>query len=608
MTGLAHKLPFGANPLPDGTVRLRLWAPGQDRISVVFGQQKTTLAMPAQGEGWFELTTDAFRAGDRYAFRLSDGMLVPDPASRQQAEDVHGPSVVIDPLHYQWRNPDWRGRPWNEVVLYELHTGAFSDSGDFDGVQRRLDWLAELGVTAIELMPVADFPGRWNWGYDGVLPFAPDRNYGTPDQLKGLIDAAHGRGLMMFLDVVYNHFGPDGNYLGLYAPQFFTERHHTPWGAAIDFVQPVVREFFIHNALYWLNEFRFDGLRLDAVHAILDDSPTHILTELARRVREGCGPDRHVHLVLENDANQSRFLQRTPKRQYDAQWNDDYHHAAHVVLTRESEGYYVDYQRDPLAALGRALAQGFVYQGETSLHRDGAARGEPTGDLPLSAFVAFVQNHDQVGNRAFGERLAQLVRPELLKAAASILILCPQIPLLFMGEEWASARPFQFFCDFAGQLALAVRDGRRREFTKFPAFADPGVRKRIPDPNDIATFERSKLDWSEPDREPHAEHLRLCRELLEIRRREIIPLLAEAEVKNAHYETTDGVLHVAWRLTEGAELSLVANLRVESSGGPTFTPPGRTLHSTHPHIADDAPKPGWFVAWYLADRDKERAT
>ena len=429
---------------------------------------------------------------------------MPDPASRQQAEDVHGPSVVVDPRSYPWRTGNWRGRPWHEAVLYELHVGAFSASGDFDGVLHKLDWLERLGVTAIELMPIADFAGRRNWGYDGVLPFAPDRAYGASDSLKALIDAAHERGLMMFLDVVYNHFGPEGNYLGRYAPQFFTDRHQTPWGSAIDYTRPVVRDFFIHNALYWLEEFRFDGLRLDAVHAIADDSSTHILTELAHRVRGACGPDRHVHLVLENDANQVKLLGRP---HYDAQWNDDFHHASHVVLTREAEGYYVDYQRDPLQALGRALAEGFVFQGETSLHRDGAARGEPTRDLPLDAFVAFLQNHDQVGNRAFGERLAQLVRPELLKAAASILLLSPQVPLLFMGEEWASAKPFQFFCDFGGELAQAVRDGRRREFAKFPAFADPGVRDRIPDPNDVATFERSKLDWAEADRDSHADHV-----------------------------------------------------------------------------------------------------
>jgi maltooligosyltrehalose trehalohydrolase len=603
MTGFVHDMPFGASLRPDGAVLFRLWAPALDRVSLLVEGQ-APIAMSARRDGWFELATNAARAGSAYAFQLPDGLQVPDPAARQQREDVHGPSIVVDPRGYQWRNPDWRGRPWNEVVLYELHAGTFTETGDFEGVQRRLDWLTELGITALELMPIADFPGKRNWGYDGALPFAPDRSYGTPEQLKALIDAAHERGLMMVLDVVYNHFGPDGNYLGQYAPQFFTERHHTPWGAAIDFAQPMVREFFIHNALYWLNEFRFDGLRLDAVHAIRDDSPTHILTELAHRVREQCGPDRHVHLMLENDANQARFLAGS-KRQYDAQWNDDFHHANHVVLTRESEGYYVDYQRDPLAALGIALAQGFIYQGESSIHRDGAARGEPTRELPLSAFVAFLQNHDQVGNRAFGERLPQLVRPELLRAAASILILSPQIPMLFMGEEWASSRPFQFFCDFHGELAQAVRDGRRREFAKFPAFADSAIRARIPDPNDLATFERSRLDWAEPEQNAHYEHLQYCRELLTVRHAAIVPRLAQAEVRNARYDTTEGLLRVSWAFADGARLTLIANLRADTSS-PVTAPPGTLLHSTHPHLADNPVKPGWFVAWYLANRGGPR--
>ncbi|HKP24653.1 MAG TPA: malto-oligosyltrehalose trehalohydrolase [Dongiaceae bacterium] len=596
MTGFVHDLPFGAQVQPEGRVRFRLWAPGQERVSLAIDQQQPVPMERGDG-GWFELTTQLALAGSRYAYRLPNGTHVPDPASRRQAETVHGPSLVVDPLSYAWRHAGWRGRPWTEAVLYELHAGAFSDSGDFAGVQRKLDRLAQLGITAVELMPVADFSGARNWGYDGVLPFAPAPPYGTPDQLKALIDAAHERGLMMFLDVVYNHFGPDGNYLGQYAPQFFTDRHHTPWGAAIDFAQPVVREFFIHNALYWLNEFRFDGLRLDAVHAILDDSPTHILSELASRVRETCGPDRHVHLVLENDANQANVL---GSRRYDAQWNDDFHHAAHVVLTRESEGYYIDYQRDPMAALGRALAQGFVYQGEASVHRDNEPRGESTHDLPLSAFVAFLQNHDQVGNRAFGERLPQLVRPELLKAAASILILSPQIPMLFMGEEWASDRPFLYFCDFQGELAQAVRDGRRREFAKFPAFTDPTVRERIPDPNDPTTFDRSKLDWSEADRDGHSDHLHYCRELLAVRREAMVPLLEGAQVKTAHYDTTEGLLRVTWQMTDNAALMLLANLRADSSA-PVVAPRGRMLHSTHPHAADDASRPGWFVAWYLAD-------
>jgi maltooligosyltrehalose trehalohydrolase len=605
MNGLVHNMPFGAALQPDRSVSFRLWAPGQDQISVVVDGNDQPLPLHPQNDGWFEVVTIRASAGSRYSFLLRDGMRVPDPASRQQEDDVHGPSIVVDPGNYRWRTSDWRGRPWNEVVLYELHVGAFSERGDFDGVLRKLDWLEQLGVTAIELMPVADFRGQRNWGYDGVLPFAPDRSYGAPDALKALIDAAHERGLMMFLDVVYNHFGPEGNYLSLYAPQFFTDRHHTPWGAAIDFSHPVVRDFFIHNAIYWLNEFCFDGLRFDAVHAIIDDSPTHILTELAHRARRACGEQRHVHLVLENDANEVRFLRETPQRQFDAQWNDDFHHASHVALTRESEGYYVDYLKEPLRALGRALAEGFVYQGEASVHRGGAKRGESTRGLPLSVFIAFVQNHDQVGNRAFGERLSHLVRPELLKAIASILLLSPQIPLLFMGEEWAATEPFFFFCDFDGELADAVREGRRREFAGFPAFSEPNVRARIPDPNDATTFARSKLDWSKVASHPHSAHVRLCRELLDVRRREIVPRLDGAKVKAATYRVTDSeLLLVSWRLPE-SRLSLVANLHSETSDDPETRQPGRLLYSTHPESSNSASKPGWYVAWHLAEGDEK---
>jgi maltooligosyltrehalose trehalohydrolase len=598
MTAFRHDMPFGAQLMPDGNTRFRLWAPSQPKVALKLADRDHSLPMERAEDGWLQVTVGA-PAGTQYSYSLPDGLLIPDPASRQQSADVHGPSVVTDPGTYEWRNSSWRGRPWHEAVLYELHVGAFN--GDFNGVRRKLDHLEQLGVTAIELMPVADFAGKRNWGYDGVLPFAPDRVYGPPDSLKQLIDEAHARRLMVFLDVVYNHFGPEGNYLAAYAQPFFTDRHATPWGAAIDFSHRTVRDFFIHNALYWLNEFRFDGLRFDAVHAIVDDGREHILDELAGRVRSECGNDRHVHLMLENDANQSRFL--TP---YDAQWNDDFHHAAHVVLTRESEGYYADYQRDPLQDLGRALAEGFVYQGETSIHRGGAPRGEPTAALDLTVFVNFLQNHDQVGNRAFGERLAQLVLPDLLKAAASILLLGPSIPMIFMGEEWASVRPFQFFCDFTGDLAQAVREGRRREFAKFPAFAEPGVRDRIPDPNDPATFEQSRLNWQEVELEALAAHLALCRALLAIRREAIVPRLRGTAVRNARFSTADGLLQVSWELGDGSVLALIANLRSDSALMPAASPTGDVLYATHrvshEYPADERPPvPGWFVAWYLTD-------
>ncbi|KGM30195.1 malto-oligosyltrehalose trehalohydrolase, partial [Inquilinus limosus] len=436
-------------------------------VTLLLGPDRQARPLERLDDGWFGLTVPGLPAGTPYRYRLADGTEVPDPASRAQEGGPFGPSLVCDPLAYDWHAADWRGRPWHEAVVYELHCGAIGRPGGFAAVEARLDHLAGLGVTAIELMPVADFAGARGWGYDGVLPFAPASIYGTPDDLKRLVDAAHRRGLMVLLDVVYNHFGPAGNFLSLYARSFFDEDRLTPWGPAIDFRRPQVRDFFRHNALYWLEEFRLDGLRLDAVHAIRDHSRPDILTEIADAARAAF-LDRHIHLVLENDLNEARRLAGTPGPQgrYDAQWNDDLHHAAHVVLTGEADGYYADYADIPVPRLGRALAEGFIYQGDWSEHR-GAARGEPSAHLPPTAFVGFLQNHDQIGNRALGDRLAALAEPAALEAMTAVLLLAPQIPLLFMGEEWGSRQPFPFFCDFEGELADTVRRGRREEFAAF---------------------------------------------------------------------------------------------------------------------------------------------
>jgi malto-oligosyltrehalose trehalohydrolase len=419
-----------------------------------------SMAMTPQAEGWFEAEAEAV-PGASYLYRLESGQAVPDPASRAQAEDVHGPSLVVDPNAYRWRHPEWQGRPWHETVLYELHAGT---CGGFAGVQADLDRVAGLGITAIELMPINDFPGTRNWGYDGVLPFAPDRSYGLPDELKALIDAAHERGLMVFLDVVYNHFGPDGNYLGAYASDFFRQDLKTPWGASIDFRQQPVRRFFIENALYWLTEYHFDGLRLDAVHAIADQT---WLDEMAAEVRRTIAKERKVHLVLEHDGNEADHL----RHGYDGQWNDDAHHVLHVLLTGEGDGYYSDYAQAPAQQLARALAEGFVFQGDPSPYRKGKKRGTLSADLPPTAFVLFLQNHDQIGNRPFGDRLTTIADPEALKAAITLQLLSPNIPLIFMGEERMSRTPFQFFTDHHGDLADAVREGRRREFASFTRFA-----------------------------------------------------------------------------------------------------------------------------------------
>ncbi len=592
----AHTMPFGA-ALTDAGTRFRLWAPGAQRIQLCLDDG--VLDMQPRDAGWFEHTVAEAGAGTHYRYRIDDGIEVPDPAARFQPDDVHGPSRVIDPHAYVWQHDDWRGRPWHETVFYELHVGSFTPEGTYDGVRERLDHLIDLGVTAVELMPLAAFSGSRNWGYDGVLPFAPDASYGTPDDLKHLIDAAHGKGLQVFLDVVYNHFGPDGNYLHVYAPPFFTDRVETPWGAAIDFGRPEVREFFIHNALYWLEEYRFDGLRLDAVHAIVDDSDPHVLEELAERVRERYTGEREVHLVLENDANQAHYL----GRHYDAQWNDDIHHALHTLATSESGGYYADYADRPLARLARCLASGFAYQGEPSRHRDGEPRGEPSAHLPPTAFVNFIQNHDQIGNRAFGERLHQLAEPAAVRAVAAVTLLAPGIPLLFMGEEWAATQPFLFFCDFHDELADAVRDGRRREFERFPEFSDPATRERIPDPNAENTFKQTILDWTETERAPHADRLTFYRELLRLRRDEIIPRAGMA----GHAGTVhplDGALWVSWILGEGSTLHLVARLAATTRSGSAMQVPGRLLHATDPTAREALTRgelPPWTVLWSLVD-------
>ncbi len=545
-------LPFGANLLEDGRTRFRIWAPAQRRVSVTL-EEGLPLPMRAAGEGWFEADADC-GAGTRYQYVLQDGMRVPDPAARAQAGDIHGPSIVVDPASYRWQQDEWRGRPWREAVLYELHAGLF---GGFNGVARALPRLAELGITAVELMPIAEFPGARNWGYDGVLPFAPQSSYGSPEQLKRLVDAAHAHGLMIFLDVVYNHFGPDGNYLHLYAPQVFRSDKITPWGPAIDFRRKQVRRFFIENALYWLIEYRFDGLRLDAVHAI---SESDWLDEMAAAVRRIIEPERQIHLVLENDQNAASHLAAG----FDAQWNDDGHHVLHVLLTGGREGYYADYVDAPAARLARCLKEGFIYQGEPSSYRRGKPRGTRSADLPPTSFVLFLQNHDQIGNRAFGERLTALARPSALEAAIALLLLCPQIPLIFMGEEHASTSPFLFFTDHNCALAEAVREGRRREFSDFAHFSDPQQLAEIPDPNALQTFERSN-----PTPHPAYAEKRemLYRNLLELRRSAIVPRLEGARSLEATAVGPAAVL-ARWRMSDQSILVLASNLGMEAATVP----------------------------------------
>jgi maltooligosyltrehalose trehalohydrolase len=558
----AHTMPFGAQITGEG-VRFALWAPTAREVALVL--DGATRPMNAEADGWWRAVTPEARAGSRYGFRIDQDLVVPDPASRFQPDDVHKESAVVDPTSFEWTDGEWKGRPWVEAVLYEVHVGTATPEGTYAGLMGKLDSLKSLGITAIELLPLAEFPGRRNWGYDGVLPYAPDSAYGSPDDLKRLIDYAHSIGIMVFIDVVYNHFGPAGNYLHAYAKTFFTERHQTPWGAGLNFdgeSSGPVRDFFVHNAIYWLEEFHVDGLRFDAVHAILDDSEKHIIAEIAERARAAL-PGRMVHLVLENDANEARWLIHDDQQRpvlHTAQWNDDLHHCWHTLLTDESDGYYVDYSDDPVARLGRCLAEGFAYQGEPSAHRKGELRGEPSTHLPPSAFVSFLQNHDQIGNRAFGERISQLAPPERLALARAGLLLTPQIPMLYMGEEWAASTPFLYFVDFSDDetLAAAVREGRRREFANFKSFAEQHHQRQIPDPTVEESFTESRLDWDEASRPPHRDVLNETRDLLTRRQRDVVPLMRSGFLDASSRQPYPHVLEVIWRFT-GGNLRCLAN-------------------------------------------------
>jgi malto-oligosyltrehalose trehalohydrolase len=542
----------------DGSVEFRVWGPGTDQLSLRFNGQDRP--MERSSDGWFTFAVADAAEGAAYSFVFPDGLVIADPASRAQEGDVHGPSLLRKPGSYQWKNPTWKGRPWEEVVFYELHIGTFTREGTFRAAIERLPYLVELGITAIELLPVAQFGGNRGWGYDGVLLYAPHNAYGSPDDLKALIDAAHGHGLMIVLDVVYNHFGPDGNYLPKLAPEFFHPERNTPWGGAIAYEKPEVRPFFIDNALFWLDEYKFDGLRLDAVDHVHDDlSDVEILIEIAQRIRAAF-PDRHIHTTTEDNRNITALHERGPNGEivlHSGEWNDDFHNAAHVVASGETESYYEDFAENPLQHVARILAEGFAYQGEPSKHSDGKPRGKPSAHLPPTAFVDFLQNHDQVGNRALGERLVSLSDETMMRVLTAVLLLSPHIPLLFMGEEYGETNPFFFFTDFDGELADAVRNGRRREFAKFLHFSDPEKQKQIPDPNAEETFTRSKLDWNKVE---GSKWLPFYKDLLKLRQEKLVPLLREAGGNAGKIVSSeDGILAVDWKLGN-KRLMLRANL------------------------------------------------
>ena len=556
-----HDMPFGARLQEGGGALFRLWAPAARKAELALETASAPQLLPAQADaqGWWTCRVPHATAGTPYRWKIDGDLLVPDPASRSNPEGPHGPSVLVDPAQFEW-DEGWTGRPWHETVLYELHVGTFTPEGTFAAAAARLQQLVDLGVTAVELMPVADFPGRFGWGYDGVLPYAPHHAYGTPDDLKRFVQQAHRLGLMVFLDVVYNHFGPEGNYLHAYAPAFFSKTKTSPWGAAINFDgedSAAVREFFIHNAVYWVREYRFDGLRLDAVHAISDESPRHVLQELSERVRTASA-GRHVHLVLENEDNGYRHLAPEPMHGfYDGQWNDDFHHVLHVAMTGETQRYYHDYGVDTMDLLARGFTHGMVF--EASKRKEGGAREvvQPAPAQPLSALVNFAHNHDQVGNRARGERLSQLVAPEAAALPTLLALLTPAIPMLFFGEEWGATEPFLYFADWEGELREAVRAGRRREFGH--EHADD-----LPDPCSSETFDRSRPDPAGAATPAGRERLEQVRAALAARRQWITPRQSQLLTgRHSAQRIGERGLAVQWRYEDGRMLSLELNLGAE---------------------------------------------
>jgi maltooligosyltrehalose trehalohydrolase len=523
------QLPIGAAPDATG-VTFRVWASGVQQLDVVImGEERRELAgypLSRDAEGYFSSHVDGLRAGGKYMYRLDGAKLRGDPASRYQPEGVHGPSQVVDPA-FEWQNSaTWQGLPLSETILYEVHIGTATPQGTFEAFIEKLPYLKELGVNTIEIMPVGDFPGDRNWGYDGVCLFAPARAYGGAVGLKRLVDAAHGYGLAVVQDVVYNHLGPDGNYLRDFSRDYFTPDKKTPWGDALDYANPAVRDFFINNALYWAHEYRMDGLRLDATHAILDDTRPHILADLPARLRATLPAGRYFNIFAEDERNTDWLL--IPAAEggagLDAVWADDFHHEVRSALAGDNEGYYADFTGSA-GDLAETLTKGWFYTGQASLF-SGKARGRDASRYDPPHFVYCIQNHDQIGNRAIGDRLSEGIGLDAYRAAAGLLLLSPYTPLLFQGQEYAASTPFLFFTDFNEDLGKLVTKGRREEFAYLSAFSGDTV----PDPQAVSTFEKSKLDWTEPEKPGHRETLALYRDLFKLRR--TLPRLREVRRAN----------------------------------------------------------------------------
>jgi maltooligosyltrehalose trehalohydrolase len=576
----------GAWAQPDGSVRWRVWAPRARQVELVLldAGRRRTFPMEAEARGFFRLTRADIPEGQRYAYRLHGGPERPDPASLWQPEGVHGPSAVVRPERFAWTDRGWKGLPHADLVFYELHVGTFTPEGTFDAIIPRLDALRALGVTAVELMPVGQFPGTRNWGYDGAFPYAVQDSYGGVRGLQRLVDACHARGLAVFLDVVYNHLGPEGNYLNEFAP-YFTDRYHTPWGTAVNYDgagSDPVRDYVLDNVRMWIEEFHADGLRLDAVHAIFDGSARHILRAIKETADDAARrAERMVAVIAESDLNDVRLLLPPERGGYglDGQWSDDFHHAVHAYLTGERHGYYQDFGR--VEDLAKVLVEPFLVAGTYSAHRD-RTHGAPAQDLSGDRFVVSIQNHDQVGNRARGDRLAALVPLPAQRLAACLMLLSPHLPLLFMGEEYGEDNPFPFFCSFGdAPLVEAVRAGRRREFANF------AWQGEVPDPQAESTFAAARLSWSWPEGTPRAGLRRLYADLLTARRQ--WPALGDFRDRTA-------------QLQPGAEGGFLLEL---VRGGPAVEP-GKTVQ-IHFNLPDRRqPPPRALDAELLFTSEAER--
>jgi maltooligosyltrehalose trehalohydrolase len=601
----SRRLPIGAEIQPNGDVHFRVWAPAARRVAVeIDGAGSTALA--AEAHGYFSGSVAEAAAGTRYRFRLDPaGRALPDPASRYQPDGPHASSEVVDPAGFAWTDADWRGVPQERLIIYEMHIGTFTPEGSWAAAMQHLPALAELGITCIEMMPVAEFPGNFGWGYDGVDLFAPSRLYGRPDDLRRFVDRAHALGLAVILDAVYNHLGPDGNYLGAYAPAYFSKRHATEWGEALNFdgadAGPV-REFLVANAGYWIDEFHFDGLRLDATHRIYDDSEDHILAAIGREVRRKAG-QRTTFIAAENDAQVARLVRPERAGGYglDALWNDDFHHAARVALTGRREGYYRPFQGR--AGEFVALAKhGFLFQGQ-STGSSGEARGRPAFDLPGSSFVNYLQNHDQIAHSGTGARGHQLSSPSCWRAMTAYLLLSPGIPLLFQGQEFAASSPFLYFADHVGELRRAVRQGRGEFLAQFASLTSSEMQAQLDDPGDPKTFSRSKLDLSE--RERNDASLALHRDLITLRRE----IVGDGRARIDGAALADDAFLLRYFGENGRDHLLIVNLghdREPTAPEPLLAPPeGKAWRliwsSEHPRYGGvGIPDPIADGRWYLS--------